>query len=100
MELYGKVKVELDWEQESDIVVSVLRKNYASIATDTLRLKERLDQLEEYQLGDYYNNLKVLRGMDHAMEFFVEWSEHKTWRNAWKRVVDLYEDPEFKPLDE
>lgn len=100
MELYGKVKVELDWEQENDIVVSVLRKDYARIATDTLRLWEQLDQLEQYQRGDFYNNLKVLRGMDHTMEFYVEWNEHQTWRSAWKQVVDLYMDPEFKPLDE
>lgn len=94
MKVQGTVTMDLDMGQSHALVVEILRNDYASLARDTLALWGRWRELEGYEREDFRNNCKVLRGMDYALEYYMEWGDHQQWRDAWQHVVDLYEDRE------
>lgn len=82
MIIKGSVAVELDWEQEQEVIVQILKKDYMSLQTDTVALRNKFSSLEDYEKEDYFNNIKTLKAIEGVLEHYMPYSEHKEWMNA------------------
>lgn len=84
--------VELDFEQQSKVIVQILKNDFASLKRDVLELSASLNSLKPYEYTDFYNNLKVLESIDGVLSYYMEYHDHKDWRSSNKDVIGLYEE--------
>jgi hypothetical protein len=95
MIIKGTVRVELNSDQLTDAIVDALCADYGYLAKDVASLMDRSD-LEEYEQRDLEHDLMLMQAIDRVLSNYMLYEEHKTFKNAWKKYVDLYKDRNFK----
>ena len=88
----GTVNVEVDIDQQSGLVASIIQKDYASLASDTLALYLRFDTLEDFECQDYYNNIEFLSAMDTVLSYYMLPEKYDQFREKWRQIVEMYKE--------
>lgn len=88
----GTVNVEVDIDQQSGLIASIIQQDYASLASDTLALYKQFDTLEDYQCQDYYNNIEFLSAMDKVLSYYMLPEKYDQFREKWRQIVEIYKE--------
>lgn len=79
MNIKGIAEIMLDWEQERDVLVSILKKDYVSLRKDTIELRNNFSNLEDFEKQDYLYNVQTLKAIETVLEHYTPYFEHKEW---------------------
>lgn len=88
----GTVRVELTREQESKVIINVLTEDYYHLAISAHEYEEEKTRraLEDFEVEDYSDMRKALRGIDAVLENYMEPDNYVNWAKAWKKTRALY----------
>lgn len=87
----GTVNFNLDMDQETSVVVQVLKRDYSSILNSALALMQQEDDLEKHQQEDLRNYIETLRAMEGVLQYYTEYSEYESWRLQQENAYLSYE---------
>ena len=92
MMLNANIRIELTHEQQVEAVISILCEDYHHLAVSAHEYEKemRTRVLEDFELQDYNDFLKSLKGMDAVLENYMTQSDYETWCKAWKKTRALY----------
>lgn len=93
MVIAGSVKIELDYKQQADTVISILKQDYESLAAtvhdEILESEKR--ELEAFEKDDLSMMISTLEAMDKVMWNYMNPSEYDSWCYASKKTRKLYD---------
>lgn len=89
----GSVRVELDGVQQAHTLISILQKDYASLATSVAEIVRESEKrsLQSFEKDDLSDMLSTLEAMDRVLQNYMIPDLYETWRFAWKRTHVLYD---------
>lgn len=93
MMIAGSVNIELTYIQQAEAVVSILKQDYASLATSVAELIRESEkrELQAFEKGDMQDWLTTLEAMDEVLRNYMIPDNYDTWRSAWKKTHVLYD---------
>lgn len=93
MMINGSVRIELDHSQQAETLVSILKQDYASIATSVAEIirDSRERELQAFEKDDLSDMLSTLEAMDRVLQNYMNPDLYDTWRRAWKKTHVLYD---------
>ena len=93
MIIKGSVRIELDGIQQAETLISILHKDYASLATSVAEMIRESEkrELQAFEKDDLHDMLYTLEAMDRVLQNYMIPDLYDTWRNAWKKTHVLYD---------
>jgi len=82
----GTVKIELDWEQSQEIVVTTLKNDYLSILKEYNYLKGNVDTLEPFQKEDMEDSKRYLEAIEVLLKYYMYIGDAEEFLHSAKSV--------------
>lgn len=93
MMIAGSIKIELSYIQQAEALVSILKQDYASLATSVAEIVRESEsrRLEAFEKDDLTDMLTTLEAMDRVLQNYMTPDLYQLWRSAWKKTHVLYD---------
>jgi hypothetical protein len=79
MQIQATITVELNHDQETELLVAILKRDYQRVLSDYLHLRRMEQELDTFELEDMKNNADFLNCVESVLQNYIDDSSYISW---------------------